>query len=201
MKPGATTLPAASMTRAADASMRDAIRTIVSPLTATSPRYHGLPVPSTMRPLRISRSIGAVCARGATASSTRHAEAMRAARVSRMPRSIGRNRRARQGRGVRFLSGLRALGGSFLLVIRRSKEDRVVGGVANQQPVLDRVQRHTGSAQTIDELATRGFVGESECEVLEPDRPRRRRRRSDARPGVQADVVMVAAGRDEERTG
>src|SRR5947207_1350101 len=55
-EPGATTRPPASTTRAAGASIRGAMRAIVSPRTATSPRYHGLPVPSTMRPLRIRRS-------------------------------------------------------------------------------------------------------------------------------------------------
>src|SRR4029453_11890044 len=38
--------------------------TIASPRTATSPRYHALPLPSTMRPFLSSRSEGGVCAAG-----------------------------------------------------------------------------------------------------------------------------------------
>jgi hypothetical protein len=88
MKPGATTFPPASMTRVAGASMRDAIRTIVSLRTATSPRYQGLPVPSTMRPLRMTRSKAGVCARGAAMKNARHAAARTEAMVARMRRSI-----------------------------------------------------------------------------------------------------------------
>ena len=48
----------------ADVSVTDgAINAIVSPRTATSARYHGLPVPSTIRPLRMTRSYGWDCAR------------------------------------------------------------------------------------------------------------------------------------------
>jgi hypothetical protein len=56
MKPGAMTLPPTSITRAAGASIFAAIAAIVSPRIAMSPRNQGVPVPSTMRPLRRRRS-------------------------------------------------------------------------------------------------------------------------------------------------
>src|SRR6266581_202194 len=56
MKPGATTMPSRSITRAAVSVIAGAMRTMVSPCTARSARYHGLPVPSTMRALRRTRS-------------------------------------------------------------------------------------------------------------------------------------------------
>ena len=52
IKPGATTRPL-DVDHARGGTVIDgAMRAIVSPRTATSPRYHGLPVPSTMRALR-----------------------------------------------------------------------------------------------------------------------------------------------------
>ena len=59
MKPGATTRPRASMNFAEGApasSPRGAMRAIRSPRMATSPQNQGLPLPSTMRPLAITRS-------------------------------------------------------------------------------------------------------------------------------------------------
>ena len=56
MKPGDTTFPPTSMTRFAGSVIEGAMRTIVSPRTATSARYQGLPVPSTTRALRRTRS-------------------------------------------------------------------------------------------------------------------------------------------------
>jgi hypothetical protein len=56
MKPGATTRLLTSMIRAAVSRIEGAMRAMVSPLIARSARYHGLPVPSTMRPLRRTRS-------------------------------------------------------------------------------------------------------------------------------------------------
>src|SRR3990170_1383524 len=70
MKPGETTCPAASMTRAAWPGRRGPIATMVSPVTATSPRYHGDPVPSTMRPPLMSRSYEGVCADGSVPRSS-----------------------------------------------------------------------------------------------------------------------------------
>src|SRR6476619_5008893 len=55
MKPGATIWFLASITRLAVAS-NFPTRTIRPSLTATEPRNQGLPVPSMMRPLTISRS-------------------------------------------------------------------------------------------------------------------------------------------------
>src|SRR6266496_3050404 len=71
MNPGATVLPAASMTRAAGASIRRPIRAIVSPRTAMSPRYQGLPVPSTIRPFLMIRSYAGGWAPGAAAANAR----------------------------------------------------------------------------------------------------------------------------------
>ena len=56
MNPGDTICPFASTTRAAGSAIDGAMSAIVSPRTATSARYHGLPVPSMMRPLRMTRS-------------------------------------------------------------------------------------------------------------------------------------------------
>src|SRR5215216_2263717 len=92
MNPGATIFPAASMVRVAGASMRGAIRTIVSLRTAMSPRYHGLPVPSTMRPLRITRSNAGACARGVATTKDSDAAARRKEMDTRMPRSIPASR-------------------------------------------------------------------------------------------------------------
>src|ERR1700730_1551623 len=55
MKPGETARPSASMVRDA-APLILPISTILPSLTARSPRKAGIPEPSTMRPLRISRS-------------------------------------------------------------------------------------------------------------------------------------------------
>jgi hypothetical protein len=79
----------ASMTRVAGASMRGGMRTIVSPRIATSPQYHRLPVPSTIRPLRIMRSKTESCAHGvAIANASDAAAAATDARETRMRRSI-----------------------------------------------------------------------------------------------------------------
>src|SRR3954471_13929624 len=56
MKPGETTLSCASIVFAAETFERSPMETIVSPRTPTSPRYHGAPVPSMMRPLMIFKS-------------------------------------------------------------------------------------------------------------------------------------------------
>src|SRR3954451_24296332 len=56
MKPGATTLSCASIVFAAATFDRSPMETMVSPRTPRSPRYHGAPVPSMMRPLMIFRS-------------------------------------------------------------------------------------------------------------------------------------------------
>jgi hypothetical protein len=56
MKPGATARPFTSMTRVADSVIEGAMRAIVSPAMAMSARYHGLAVPSMMRPPRSTRS-------------------------------------------------------------------------------------------------------------------------------------------------
>ncbi len=59
MKPGATTMPEASMRRTAAASERTpggVTATMRSPRIPTSPGYHALPVPSTMRPPSMTTS-------------------------------------------------------------------------------------------------------------------------------------------------
>src|SRR6266496_3892013 len=86
MNPGATVLPAASMTRAAGASIRRPIRAIVSPRTAMSPRYQGLPVPSTIRPFLMIRSYAGGWAPGAVAANARRTTKTH----HHMPRTITR---------------------------------------------------------------------------------------------------------------
>src|SRR5436190_21691971 len=86
MNPGAIVLPAASMTRAAGASIRRPIRAIVSPRTAMSPRYQGLPVPSTIRPFLMIRSYAGGWAPGAAAANARRTTETR----DHMPRTITR---------------------------------------------------------------------------------------------------------------
>src|SRR5262249_47431216 len=56
MKPGETTLSRASSVVVAGMEERSPIATIASPRTPMSPRYHGAPVPSRMRPFAILRS-------------------------------------------------------------------------------------------------------------------------------------------------
>lgn len=56
MKPGATTIPCASIVRLAEALDRNPIAAMRPSRIATSPEYQGEPAPSTMRPLRIMRS-------------------------------------------------------------------------------------------------------------------------------------------------
>src|SRR5438105_14155737 len=58
INPGATTIPRASMERRAGAFPRFPTAAILPPRMATSPAYHGDPVPSIIRPLRITRSYG-----------------------------------------------------------------------------------------------------------------------------------------------
>src|SRR2546427_10909648 len=69
MKPGATARPPRSITRAAGSVIAGAIRAIVSPRTARSARYQGLPAPSTMRALRSTRSYACASAAGARKTS------------------------------------------------------------------------------------------------------------------------------------
>ena len=55
MKPGATTCPAASITRVLSPASLGPTATIRSPSTATSAARAGAPLPSTSEPFRISR--------------------------------------------------------------------------------------------------------------------------------------------------
>jgi hypothetical protein len=80
MKPGATTWPPTSITRVAVPSSAWPIAATRSPRIATSPRYQGLPVPSTMRAFLSSRSYGSWAERGVAAG----APAQRSARVQRI---------------------------------------------------------------------------------------------------------------------
>ena len=56
MKPGATTLPAASMVRLRGAAERLPMAAIFPSRMPRSPEYHGEPVPSMMWPLVMTRS-------------------------------------------------------------------------------------------------------------------------------------------------
>src|SRR6202035_5779282 len=63
MKPGATTLPPASMVRLRGAVVRLPMAAILPSRMPTSPEYHGEPVPSMMWPLVMTRSkADGVCA-------------------------------------------------------------------------------------------------------------------------------------------
>ena len=73
------------MIRAAGASMRDAMRAMLSPRTARSPRYHGLPVPSTMRPFLMRRSYAGTCPRSAAAASAIPVASTAVVETPRMP--------------------------------------------------------------------------------------------------------------------
>ena len=87
--PGETTRLVASMVSRACAPRSTPTAAIRSPRMATSPRYHGLPVPSTIIPLRTSRSYGASGRRGRGGRS--RAPAAAAAAQSAIERS-GRRR-------------------------------------------------------------------------------------------------------------
>ena len=72
MKPGETTLPAASMVRLRGASERWPMETILPSRIPTSAEYQGEPVPSMMCPLVMTRSKGCgVWAKSGVAISTR----------------------------------------------------------------------------------------------------------------------------------
>ena len=60
MKPGATTLPAASMVRLRGAAARLPMAATFPSRMPTSPEYQGEPVPSMMWPLVMTRSKAAV---------------------------------------------------------------------------------------------------------------------------------------------
>ena len=81
MKPGATTRPVASMARPASPPRSGAIAVMRSPVSPTSARRPGLPVPSSTVPPRISQS-----------------NAM--ARVSAPPAAPGTRRAGRDGQGL-----------------------------------------------------------------------------------------------------
>src|SRR5262249_7253797 len=119
MKPGATTLPPASITRAAGASIRGAILAIVSPRTARSPRYQGLPVPSMILPLRTRRSNaapGCACApamrpvsSAATAHAARKALGMRQSVAEQRNHEFGIENSSARRRGLRRFLGQQTL--------------------------------------------------------------------------------------------
>src|SRR5262249_27762150 len=78
-----------AMARRAGASRRGAVRAMLSPRIARSRRYHGLPVPSMIRPLRIRRSNAAgACARGTTSRPVSSATAHAGIRTLRMRPSV-----------------------------------------------------------------------------------------------------------------
>src|SRR5262245_43453300 len=77
-----------------------------------------------------------------------------------------------------------------------AEEDGIGGRVAHQQTVWRGVERNAGRPETRgDSLASR-FRRHLHDEVPQADGARRRRRRADARPRVQPDVMVVAAGGD-----
>ena len=55
----------------------------------------------------------------------------------------------------------------------------------------------TGLLQTVDDTVSLGSVGKEDRRVAESGGPARRRRRTRALPRVRADVVVVAARREE----
>src|SRR5439155_5382600 len=213
MNPGATTRPPASMTRAAGVSIRGAMRAIVSPRTARSPRYHGLPVPSTIRALRMRRSKEAgACARGTIDSKTssriggknRMAQYSRWNAIKNLEFGI-KNSSSRCHAARRPTSGARSARDAFqipnstFLIACDDEADRVTGGVAHQKPAVDRFDRDLGSPNAEHHVGDGRLGREQHVEVVEADGAGRRRRRADAGPRVQPDVVMVAAGRNEQR--
>src|SRR5437762_1527005 len=89
---------------------------------------------------------------------------------------------------------------SYFLIARATREaDRVTGGVAHQKPAVDRFDRDLGSPNAEPHVGDGRLGREQHVEVAEADGAGRRRRRADAGPRVQPDVVMVAAGRNEQR--
>ena len=60
-------------------------------------------------------------------------------------------------------------------------------------------RRNPCCARACGDLLDRRGVRQPQLEMAQPDRAGRRRRRADARPGVQPEVMVVAAGGDEDR--
>src|SRR5581483_8359640 len=61
------------------------------------------------------------------------------------------------------------------------------------------VERHTRGGEPPQGVGKRGASRIKDCRVIKAGRTRRRRRAAAAFPGVQPDMVMIAAGRDEGR--
>ena len=100
MKPGATTSPLASISRFALPAGTRPTATIWSPRIATSPWNHGLPVPSTILPLRMTRSYGHVGRQCPDPGQV-------TARAAGSPRSIERGEQGRRPPGRMVTSGTR----------------------------------------------------------------------------------------------
>src|SRR5579859_2476704 len=91
MKPGATTSPAALITRFADAPSSRPISVIFPSLTATEPPNHGFPLPSIMWPPTINKSYCGSCAEDCeyrTATPARNPAATTIARTCDLSRRL-----------------------------------------------------------------------------------------------------------------
>src|SRR5665213_288508 len=84
------------------------------------------------------------------------------------------------------------------------KLDAVLVGIAQVKRLADAVvagavKRNAGADHAMERIRQRGPARIEDGGVIEPRRSRRRRTAAFALPGVQADVVMIAAGRNEGR--
>ena len=79
------------------------------------------------------------------------------------------------------------------------QQNRVLRGIVNQQPAVDRLRREAGGAEAVGDGGERLGRRQMHDEMSQAERTGRRWRRADAGPGIQADVMVIAAGGDEQR--
>src|SRR5262249_53470650 len=151
------------------------------------------------------------CARGATSRPVNSATAHAGMRTLRMRPSVAECVQLRIWNlefGMRtsppVVSGFNRTGSripnsKFLIPNSGGSEaDGVPGGIAYEKTAVARFDWDVGAAHAQQHVGNGGVGREHHIEVAQADGAGRRRRRADAGPRVQADVMMVAAGRDEQ---
>src|SRR6266566_2485360 len=84
--------------------------------------------------------------------------------------------------------------------------DPVLVGIAQRERLAhamvgSAVERNAGRNETAERVRQRGARRIEDREMIEPGGPGRRRRSAQTLPGVERDVMMIAAGRDEGGAG
>src|SRR5215470_16276926 len=81
----------------------------------------------------------------------------------------------------------------------RAQTYHVRRGIDGADAVVVHLEMGRRGAQPRDERIERGAIGQLHDEVIEADSAGRRRGNANARPRVETEMVMVVAGRDEQR--